>query len=121
MPRIIAVAIVLAALAVAPAVPAHAARPAGTIVIDEGGADLTVKCRSGQRNVRVSAAGANVRVNGRCKEISVSGAGSRVQANVVDRIRVSGSYSHVSYRRSSSGGKASVRVTGVGARVTRRG
>jgi Protein of unknown function (DUF3060) len=121
MPRFTAVAVVLAALAVAPVAPAGAARPTGTIVIDDGGANVTVKCRAGERNVRVSAAGANVRVNGRCKEISVSGAGSKVQANVVDRIRVSGSFSRVSYRRSSSGGKASVRVTGVGARVTRRG
>jgi opacity protein-like surface antigen len=121
MPRFLAAAVVIAALAVAAATPAAAARPAGTIVIDEGGANLTVKCRAGQRNVRVSGAGANVRVNGRCKEISVSGAGSVVNANVVDRIRVSGSYARVSYRRSSSGGRASVRVTGVGARVTRRG
>jgi opacity protein-like surface antigen len=120
MPRIIALAVALAALIAASAAPAHAARPAGTIVISDAGVDVTVKCRAGKRNVRVSGAGAKVRVNGRCKQISVPGAGSAVTANVVDRIRVSGSYSRVSYRASSSGGDASVRTSGVGARVTRR-
>jgi hypothetical protein len=113
----------LGALAAAPAgaeqLPGHG-RPSGTIVIRDAGVDVTVACRAGRRNVTVSGAGAKVRVNGRCKRISVSGAGSRIRANVVDRIRVSGSYARVSYRSNSSGRSASVRVTGVGAKVTRR-
>jgi hypothetical protein len=109
------------------AVPAAAQRPeapgvpSGTIVIRDGGVDVTVACRTGRRNVKVLGAGAQVRVNGRCKLISVSGAGAIIRANVVDRIRVSGAYARVSYRASSSGGAASVRVSGVGAKVTRRG
>jgi Protein of unknown function (DUF3060) len=122
MPRILVPATVaLALLMAAPAGAAPAARPSGTIVISDAGVEVSVKCRAGKRNVVVSGAGAKVRVTGRCKQISVSGASSAVRADVVDRIRASGSFARVSYRSSSSGGKAAVRVTGVGARVTRRG
>jgi opacity protein-like surface antigen len=122
MPRtLVPATLALAVLIAVPAQAAQTARPSGTIVISDAGADVTVKCRAGKRNVRVLGAAAKVRVNGRCREISVSGAGSAVRAGIVDRIRVSGSYARVSYRSNSSGGKASVRVSGVGARVTRRG
>jgi Protein of unknown function (DUF3060) len=122
MPRsLIPASLALALLAASPAEAASATRPSGTIVVSDAGVDVSVKCRAGKRNVRVTGAGATVRVRGRCKQISVSGASSAVRADIVDRIRVSGSFARVSYGSSSSGGKASVRVTGVGARVTRRG
>ncbi len=61
-----------------------------------------------------------ITISGRCRSIVVTGAGARIRASTVDRISISGSNSRVSYRRSSTGGRAKVDVTGAGSKVTRR-
>lgn len=109
---------------------------AGAVTVVQNGVHRSIACSAKVRTVRIAGNDTTITVTGRCRSVVVSGSGghitvnrtdrlsvsgtnARVRARTVDRIDVSGTGARVGYHQSSTGGRASVTVSGTGAHVAR--
>lgn len=69
----------------------------------------------------ISGASNTVRASGHCNSIEINGAGVRVEADSVSRIKITGASSTVLYKKSpNKNGKASVSIIGAGSSAKKR-
>lgn len=106
-------------LASALAATAASAGVAHAVTISESEVTRTVHCSASDRTVRIDGAEAHLTITGRCRSLVVNGAEAHVKAGTVDRITVTAAEARITYRRSSSGGRARVSITGQGSTVRR--
>ncbi|MBL8620123.1 MAG: DUF3060 domain-containing protein [Myxococcales bacterium] len=87
-------------------------------VINDAAQTVTVDCGDGGKVV-VNGSSNNVTVTGGCAKVAVNGSANNVAIDAADKIAVTGSGNHVTYKKGFTKKSPKVARTGVGNKVSR--
>lgn len=87
-------------------------------VINDAAQSVTVDCGDGGKVV-VNGSSNNVTVTGGCAKVAVNGSANNVAIDAADKIAVTGSGNHVTYKKGFTKKSPKVARTGVGNKVSR--
>lgn len=98
--------------------PALAAADAPEVVINDAAQTSTVDCGEGGKVV-VNGSSNDITVTGGCAKVVVNGSANKVAIDAADKIAVTGSGNHVTYKKGYTKKSPKVARTGVGNKVAR--